>query len=206
MATNPRESMTDLATAARDLAFLRRRVEGDRPRPPAAIFYLWASVVATGGILTDVLPSAAAIFWPIGSLVAGLLSFWLGCTWSRASGSIQAGGWVRPALHWGGLMGVLALMGFVEGPRTTDPQAFVGGMLLIVGLAYFYAGVHVHRVFFWVAGLEVLGYIVMILWPSTPWSVVGLSIAAGLVGSGIAVTRSVGDETRAANAHLRLET
>ena len=136
--------MNELGTVARDLVFLRRRVERHRVSPPATIFYLWACIVATGGILTDVAPGVGVVFWIVSGLAGGGASFWLGLRWSRRSGSIKPRTSVRHGLHWGGLLLATLLMGFVEGPRSTEPNTFGAGILLIVGLGYYYAGVHIH--------------------------------------------------------------
>ncbi len=199
--------MNELGTVARDLVFLRRRVERHRVSPPATIFYLWACIVATGGILTDVAPGVGVVFWIVSGLAGGGASFWLGLRWSRRSGSIKPRTSVRHGLHWGGLLLATLLMGFVEGPRSTEPNTFGAGILLIVGLGYYYAGVHIHGVYFWVAGLQAIGYVVVVLLPSTPWSIVGLTIAAGLAGSGIAVRRTKprDDRTSSTATELRLE-
>ncbi|MEM7418029.1 MAG: hypothetical protein AAF389_21245 [Gemmatimonadota bacterium] len=193
--------MNELAEVARDLAFLRDRVSERSVQPSSTIFYLWAGIVVVGCGLTDLRPASAAVIWLAITLPGGAASFWLGSRASREAGTSNPRALRRCALHWGGLIGASVLLGLVHGVGGVAAEEIGASMLFVASVSYYYAGVHIHRLFLWVAGVQGLCWLVVILAPGTPWTVLGLAIAAGLVGSGLSTSAS----REPSEPHLKIE-
>lgn len=158
----------------------------DRPLGAPSIYFLWSAIVLVGFALPDLAPRAAGPFWLLVGTAGGLLSLWLGAREARRSGvndTLQAR---RHGLHWAiggigfGLVALPMLLGRAE------PAAVVPGFLLVAGLLYALAGVHLLRPLLWVGLLMLAAYAVMVVFaPPYAWTLTGIAISAGLLCAGI---------------------
>lgn len=178
--TNPDQIKHDLDYIA---SAVRRE---DAPRGVPAIYFLWAAIVSIGFALPDFAPNLAGPFWFFFGIGGGLLSWYLGARHGRHHGVNDKALGRRYGLHWtiGGIGFLLCVL-----PAATGRLEFVdivGNYLLVGGLIYALAGVHLERPLMW-SGLAMLGgYVVLnVFTTSYVWTITGVLIALSLVWSGI---------------------
>jgi hypothetical protein len=183
--------MVELASIAEDLAFVRKRVvRTSHPGFPASILFLWAGIVLAGSILTDVAHEAAGLYWLLAGPSGGIASAFLGRRWARIRGHGDHQEGITQALHWGGLLVTLFTSALLILAGALSGQAFGAQALLLVSLAYYYAGLHMHRSLLWLAGLQFVVYLVVVLAPGLPQTVTGLFTAAGFIWVGVVTRRA----------------
>ncbi|WP_460814316.1 hypothetical protein [Luteimonas pelagia] len=167
---------------------VRRR---DRPVGVPAIYFLWAGIVLVGFALPQFAPGLAGPFWLVAGIGGGLLSWWLGDRDARRHGAIDAELGRRHGLHW-----LVAGAGFVLSalPMATglvEPGLGAAGFLLVAGLAYALAGVHLERPLLWSGLLMLAAYAVLVLFsPPYAWPATGAVLAAALAWSGLSAMRA----------------
>lgn len=154
------------------------------------IYFLWAVLVPIGFALPDFLPQAAGLFWFVAGIGGGLLSWWLGARADRKLGiNDKALGW-RYGMHWmiGGFGFLLAALPMIVGK--VGPVEGASPFLLVGGLVYALAGVHLERPLLWSGVLMLAAYVVMVLF-TLPyvWTITGVVIALSLVWAGVAAAR-----------------
>lgn len=182
--------MTELASIAQDLAFVRKRIQrSNRQIFPSSILYLWAGIIMVGSLLGDLMPQYTGLFWLTGAPIGGLLSAFLGRRWALTRGQDDRDDGYRHALHWGALLvGMFALLVPI-GSGTLDGNGIGALPLLLVSLAYFYAGLHMSRSLMWLAGIQFLAYLIVSLAPALPQTLTGVFIAVGFVWVGVIAGR-----------------
>lgn len=167
---------------------LRRR-DGDPGVP--AIYFLWAVLVLVGFALPDLAPRLAGAFWLVAGIGGGLLSMWLGTRDARRHGILDAQAGKRYGYHWllVGLGFLLSALPMVLG--RVDPGAASATFLLVAGLGYALAGIHLNRPLLW-SGLVMLGAYGVLQLSSPPytWTITGIVIAASLAWAGFATQRA----------------
>jgi hypothetical protein len=196
--------MSETEQLAQDLEFVRDAVERRGRKPaatPFAIGLLWGLIALAGCVFNDFDPRHCWIYWlcvpPVGyavsTMIGGRQAFALG-EWDHELG-------MRHAMHWSCLFWVgipiilLAVTGRING--WTMGQL----MLLLSGVVYYLAGVHLDRRFLvpgiaLVAGAAALTYVTRYA-----WTVVGVVVCVSLVVSFGAGRRSRDtDSTAAAHA------
>lgn len=174
-----------------DLDYIANAVRReDAPPGVPAIYFLWALIVPLGFALPDFAPQWAGAFWFVGGIGGGLLSWWLGDRHSRRHGINDRALGRRYGLHWcvAGLGFVLCILPAVAG--RVPVEAAVANYLLVGGLVYALAGVHLERPLLW-SGLAMLAaYVVLIVFaPPYVWTFSGLAISASLAWAGISCLR-----------------
>jgi hypothetical protein len=184
--------MSDMDKLKSNLEFVQGVVTRGRTDYGAApIYYLWAIIIAIGFALPDFAPHWAFDFWVAAGIGGGLLSTWLGLRSETIRGVRNATvGW-RYGLHWlvsGGAIGI-AMLAMATGKVPISSGAAL--LLLIVGLAYSLAGIHLNPPLRW-AGFIMMASAVALLWLSMAylWTTIGLAVAAALVVGGIVAQRS----------------
>ncbi|WP_147654036.1 hypothetical protein [Vulcaniibacterium gelatinicum] len=170
-----------------DLAYVASAVRHhERTAGVPAIYFLWAAVIAVGFALPDVAPRQAGPFWLVAGPGGGLLSWWLAARAERRRGVNDVATGRRHGLHWliGGagflLVALPALAGRVSGADAAP------GFLLVAGLLYALAGVHLERPLLWSGLLMLVAYAVLVLFaPPYAWTLTGATIALALAWAGL---------------------
>lgn len=172
-----------------------RRQERHRGLP--AIYFLWAVIVLVGFSLPDFAPYAAGPYWFIAGISGGLLSWWLGARAGRKTGiNDKELGW-RYGAHW-----MIAGFGFLLAGlplivRHASVAVDTSSFLLVGGLVYALAGVHLERPLLWSGLLMMAAYVVLVIFqPPYVWTITGATISLSLVWAGLAATQG---ETKATN-------
>lgn len=153
------------------------------------IYYLWAAIIVVGWSLPDFAPQIAAPYWIAFGIGGGLASWWLASREVRSRGVRDAAKGRRWGLHGliGGVGFAICWLPALHGAPVT---AVVGNFMLVAGLWYAWAGVHLERPLLWTGLLILLGYVVLSLFPVRGvWTATGVIVALGLVWGGIATQR-----------------
>jgi hypothetical protein len=186
-------SDTGLDSARADLEFVREAVRRDSSGgSPVPIALLWAAISLAGFPLADFAPHLAAPFWAIASPLGFALSLWLGSRGARAAGELDRREARRWAWHWGGLLGAIALAALAPLSGSVGWNDFAAGVLLVTAVAWFTAGVHLHRPLLGVAAVLAVGYLLVLFVPGPTWTLVGVVSALSLVVLAVAGRRRRG--------------
>ncbi|MDB5292723.1 MAG: hypothetical protein JWL69_3964 [Phycisphaerales bacterium] len=181
--------MTDPQQLSQDLHFVReavnrRELTGPSPAP---ILYVWAVYVLVGYTMIDFWPQASGWFFMVGGIVGGILSGILGKRAGRRIGEHDRERGRRAMLHWfGGIflafLSVAALAATVPALRPPSAtQVLAQIFVVMIGLDYFLAGVHLDRHFLWLGPIVMAGGVLVGLFPHYGWTGLGVVIALGLV-------------------------
>ena len=125
-----------------DLAYVRNIVESRRGERhlPLGIALIWSAFVLTGFTWLDFNPRQAAWFLTLGGLVAFLLSGLVGARAGWRFGEKQS---VRKHMvHWGGFFLSFAAVLCLAASGHLGGRVLGQVILIMAGLAYFHAGVH----------------------------------------------------------------
>lgn len=162
----------------------------DRAMGVPAIYFMWAAIIAVGWALPDFAPQLAAPFWIVCGIGGGLVSMWLGARDSRHSGTLDRERGRRHGLHWL-VTGIAFLICWLPVLRGAPIESAVGNFILVAGLSYALAGVHLERPLLWTGLLMLAAYLLLNLFalPYT-WTVSGLVVGAALVWAGYSSRRS----------------
>ena len=179
--------MTAIDRVKEDLDYVAnavRREERDDGVP--IIYYMWAVLVAVGWALPDFAARWTGLYWIIVGPAGGVLSWWIGARRSARVGINDTALGRRYAYHW-----LLVLLAFflVFLPAVTGKvgaEAAAINVLLVTGLAYTLAGVHLERPLLWSGLLVFAGYVAMSLLDLPYlWTTTGLIVAASLLLAGL---------------------
>ena len=174
--------MTSADQIKQDLDYVASAVRRqDQCTGVPAIYFLWAGIVLVGFALPDFRPQLAGAVWLVAGIGGGLLSWWLG--------DVALGR--RYGMHWtiGGVGFFLSALPMITGAG--DPGQVVSNFLLVAGLVYALAGVHLERPLLWSGLLMLASHLVLVLFaPPYTWSITGLVIAVALTWSGLAAQRT----------------
>lgn len=175
----------DLAYVA---AAVRRR---DQPVGAPSIYFLWALLTLVGFALPDMRPQAAGAYWLVAGVGGGLLSRWLGARDARRHGIRDTGLGRRYAWHWLIAGAGFLLCGLTMALGRVDPLIASGNFLLVAGLSYAFAGVHLNRPMLWSGLLMLVAYAVLVAFaPPYTWTITGVVIALSLLWSGLSAQRA----------------
>ena len=183
--------MTSADQIKQDLDYVASAVRRhEHPLGPPAIYFLWALLVPVGFALPDFAPRSAGAYWFFAGIGGGLLSWWLAERDARRCGLMDAALGRRYGFHWlvGGLAFALCALPLVLGRG--DPAAAVSSFLLVSGLLYALAGVHLDRGMLW-SGLLMLGaYGVLVVFaPPYTWTITGIAIGLAMGWAGLSARR-----------------
>lgn len=160
----------------------------DRAEPsstPRGILWLWAAITVVGFPLVDFAPNQVGWFWLVAAPVGLVVSLWLGAREARAQGQESRQEARRHFLHWGGLLGVLALVPVLAWQGVVRGDGIGVVFLLVLSLAYWLAGVHLVPRMMPIGVLAAALTIVLSVWDLPyAWSLAGGVLALGLVVSG----------------------
>ena len=167
-----------------DLSFVRDAIARREKTQFAftAPYYIWAVYVLIGYTLLDINAHWANAFFLLGWIPAGAATGIAKHFWVRKRGELDAAMSHKAKLHfmWGGLLASAAVIALAccepsfRGPVTGQVAVILFGMI------YFLAGVHLDRSFLWLGPVLIVGGIVVGFFPHHGWTGLGLVIAAGL--------------------------
>jgi len=152
---------------------------------PASFYYLWGVILMVGFSLIDFAPRWVGLFWMIAGPAGGVLSAFLGYKAGVKIGQINRKVGIKYALHWSG-MAVIAFLAILLGSK-----GFVQGtvlsqvILLIVALGWWTAGVHFDRIFLWLGGIMVLGFLGTLFVDKYAWTAMGVLLGIVLIVTAI---------------------
>lgn len=161
-----------------------------------AIYFMWAAIVLVGFALPDFASRAAGPYWFVTGTAGGLLSWWLGDRAGRKSGFNDKAMGRLYGWHWmiGGFGFLLAGLPVIVGQVSivTGSSSF----LLVGGVVYALAGVHLERPLLWSGLLMLAAYVVMIIFqPPYVWTFTGATIALSLAWAGWSAARRQASES-----------
>ncbi len=184
--------MTKTEQLQQDLDYVSSAVRyHERPVGVPVIYFLWAGIVLAGFALPDFAPRLAGAFWFVAGIGGGLLSWWLGERDSRRSGVYDVALGKRYGMHWlvTGVAFLFSALPIMTG--RADPAVASGNFLLVAGLAYALAGVHLNRPILWSGLLMLVAYAVLAMFaPPYTWTITGIVIALSLSWAGLAAARA----------------
>jgi hypothetical protein len=180
--------MSDERNVREDLGYVRAVVErAESVDSPASIYFLWALISFFGYAIIDFAPEKTGLYWMVAGPLGGIASGVLGSRGQRRAGQVSNQEGLIEFLHWMGLfVGILALIPLVVTGRLDAPE-LPRVILLLVGLAYWTAGVHLDRRMLPVAAVMLLLYGFTVFWAELPylWSLTAAGLAGSLAVAGI---------------------
>ena len=162
-------------------AVLRKSTRGTSP---FTLYAMWAALVLAGFALVDFAPHQVGLFWMVAGPLGGVASAWLGMRHARKIGQLNREEGTRHAWHWGGLMLAILLAVPLGVSGAVDWSILSRIFLLIIGLTYYLAGVHMDRPLLWAGALMLAGYAALFFLPAYGWTLTGVLVAASLLFSG----------------------
>ena len=186
--------MTSAEQLKQDLDYVASAVRRqDRCSGVPEIYFLWAAIVLAGFALPDFAPRYAGPFWLAAGIGGGLLSWWLGERDARRNGVYDVALGRRHGYHWliGGIGFVLCALPMLGG--RAEIGSVVSNFLLVAGLVYALAGVHLERPLLFSGLLMLAAYAVLVVFaPPYVWTITGVVIALSLVWAGLWARRDRG--------------
>lgn len=184
--------MTSADQLKNDLDYVANAVRhSDRPSGIPSIYFLWAAIVAVGFALPDFAPQWAGPYWLLCGIGGGLLSWWLAARFERRSGQRDPELGRRFGLHWmiGGVGFLICWLPVFGGG---DMASVAGNFLLVAGLVYALAGVHLERPLLWSGVMMLAAFVVLSLFelPYT-WTFTGVVIGLSLLWAGLSSRKPV---------------
>ncbi|WP_066960139.1 hypothetical protein [Microbulbifer sp. Q7] len=188
--------MTDVHKLQSDLDYIRGTIREDATTGGIpALYFLWAALIAVGFSLPDFAPRLAGFYWLFAGIGGGLFSWWLGARQSRRDGFNNSQLGRRYGLHWC-LVGAAFLLCFLPLMLgRVSPEMGGANFLLVTGIAYGLAGVHLERPLLWCGLLMLVAYgVLVVLMPPYMWTITGITVGVALCWAGFSrrAARNVG--------------
>lgn len=179
--------MTDVNKLQSDLDYISSAVRADATAGGIpALYFLWAALIAVGFSLPDFAPQLAGIYWLFAGIGGGLFSWWLGARQSRRDGINNARLGKRYGLHWALASAAFLLCFLPLMLGRVSPEMGGANFLLVTGIAYGLAGVHLERPLLWCGMLMLAAYGVMVaLMPPYTWTITGITVGIALCWAGL---------------------
>ena len=175
----------DVQQMQNDLAYIRGTVARQQrsSNGPAPVLWLWAIYVLVGYTLIDVRPAAASIFFLVAGIIGGFLSAFLSRRWARRTGESDPAMGRRVGLHFGVgvVLAIVAALATALVFKTLTGQQAGQLVVVMIGIVYFLAGVHIARYFLWLGPVLIAGGLAVGFVPHYGWTMLGAVIAIGLV-------------------------
>ena len=169
-----------------DLAYVRGVVEGRErdQRTPVGIALTWSAYMLVGFTWLDFDPHRAAWFLVLASPIGFALSWLIGsrARWKLGEWDKRVGR--RHLLHWGGSFLAFAAVLWLAFAGRLDGGTLGQVILIMVGLAYLHAGVHLAmRLFLWLGPMMMIGAVALIYIDQWGWTGLGILVSVGLIAS-----------------------
>ncbi|MCL0037315.1 hypothetical protein M1N15_01675 [Dehalococcoidia bacterium] len=188
--------MADMEQVKSDLGYVREVVRTSEQDPLLSVLYFfWAGICLVGFSLIDFAPRHVGLYWSIAAPLGFLTSCFLGWRRSKRQGQMPRAG-MRYGLHMFGMMAVIFLASILGMTGAVAWQELSKLILLIIGLAYFLAGVHLERPLLWIGILMMAGYLSLFVIPAYGWTFIGALVAVALVSTGLIGRRKSGTSPR----------
>ena len=178
--------MTAAPELHEDLAYVAQAVRRNERDPGyASIYWLWAVITPIGFALTDFAAPLSGLYWLFAGPVGGTLSAWLAVRADRRRGERNRAAGQREGLHWLVMLPAFVLTAL---PMLTGAIAWPAGQsyfLLVTGIAYALAGVHLQRPMLWIGLLMMAAYAGLVLYnPPYTWTITGVLVGLSLAAAG----------------------
>lgn len=166
--------------AAEDLEYVRKTVERSKTGTPAGIYALWGVICLIGFSMVDFAREHVGLYWLIAAPLGLVASAILGYRSGVERGERDAATGRKYLLHWGSLLVAIVL---------TLPMVFTGDItwpamarvfLILIGLVYFLAGIHLDKRMLFVGLLIFAGYVALLFSPPYGWTWAGAVVALAL--------------------------
>ena len=157
----------------------------DQPVGMPSIYFLWAAIILVGFALPDFAPQFAGLYWLVCGIGGGLLTWRLAERAERRSGTLDRELGRRHGYHWlvGGIGFMVCWLPVLGGASI---ETVAGNFLLVAGLVYGLAGVHLERPLLWSGLLMLAAFAVLSVFaPPYTWTITGVAICASLVWAGL---------------------
>ncbi|MCL0073414.1 hypothetical protein M1O50_00760 [Dehalococcoidia bacterium] len=188
--------MADMEQVKSDLGYVREVVRTSEQDPLLSVLYfLWAGICLVGFSLIDFAPRHVGLYWSIAAPLGFLTSCFLGWRHSQRQGQMPRAG-MRYGLHIFGMMAVIFLATILGVTGAVCWNELVKLILLIIGLGYFLAGVHLDRPLLWIGILMMAGYLALFVIPAYGWTFIGALVAVALITVGLIERRKSGTSPR----------
>lgn len=180
--------MTEANRLQQDLDYVAAAVRWhDHPAGLPLIYMLWSGVILVGFALPDFAPQYAGVFWFVAGIGGGLFSWWYGARHARRRGINDTALAKRYGYHWliAGVAFVLGALPMAFG--RVEPGIGASNFLLVAGIVYALAGVHLERPLLFIGVLMLTAYAVLVIAsPPYVWTATGVVIAISLLWAGLA--------------------
>lgn len=175
-----------------DLQYVKGAVQRQkRGYMPLGIALVWAGFVLVGFTGLDIRPDWAAIFLLVGGPVAYLISSKIGYGSALSAGINDRAEMRRQALHWGSLFLAIAALVVLAAEGRLSGETLGQTILIVVGLVYLLAGVHLQmRLFYWLGPLMMVGAVAVTYIDRWGWTTVGVLTAVGILACSIVSRRN----------------
>jgi len=178
--------MTSMDQIEQDLRYVRSAVEQAGASPtPRLLCFLWAALGGVGFALVDLRDAWVPAYWAVAGPAGFVVSAVLGWRHARRLGQGTARDGARHMLHWGGMLGAIALAVLLPARGLVPASAAGPVILLLLALGYFQAGVHLDPAFRWVGLLLATGYVLVLTMTTWGWLTLGVLFALALVATGL---------------------
>lgn len=184
--------MNPIESVRENLDYVASSVRRNERAPgEAAIYFLWAVLVPIGFALPDFAPRLAGPYWFVAGIGGGILSWWLGSRGAQRRGLNDRGLGRRYGWHWlvAGIGFLLAGVPMFIG--AVDPAVGASLFLLVGGVVYLLAAVHLERGIAPSGVVMLVAYVALLLWHLPyVWTTAGLAIGFALAWGGWWAMRS----------------
>ena len=165
-----------------DIGYVKDLVaKSDNSTPLVSFYIIWAVILMVGFSLIDFAPQWVGLFWMIAGLAGGILSAFLAHKAEANKGQINREVGIKHALHWSG-MAVIVLLVILLGLHEVVNSKVI---LLVVALGWWTAGVHFDRIFLWLGGIMMLGFLGTMFMDRYAWTTMGVLLGIVLIVTAI---------------------
>lgn len=168
-----------------DLAYVAAAVRNECPPEIRAIYLLWAVLIPVGFALPDFAPHWTGWYWLIVGPAGAAASWLIGSRSSERIGMRDRRMGLRYGWHWGAAAVAFLLASLPAFTGAVSGQVMGSYMLLIAGLVYLLAGVHLNRPMIYAGALMLAGYVVInVVDFAYAWTATGIIVGLALVLTG----------------------
>jgi hypothetical protein len=189
--------MREMRQLGDDLDYVRRTLRSSQSTAsPTRIYLLWALITLPGFALIDFRPHATGWYWLIAAPAGFLMTAFLAWDYWRRMGQSDMRMASHQLQHWAGMLVVIGLAALMVRAGDVSHDSLGKVILLLLVLAFWLAGVHLEAHLRWAALLMAAGYVVLVLLSIRyMWTVLGLSVAIGLILAGLSGKRKNAKKT-----------